>query len=353
MMNIRLKHDGILLKHYSNIGPNIAYVLFSVYFVLYLAITLTIAHLQIYPLENRITYIDRVVYWSITDSLQQDILIVSAIFGTAVLFTFKKYISLPLSMTVIATSITALVITDYVQLYNSVLFISGLPILLILLAVSKLTYQRKREDKKLQSDKSINHLNFQKFFLIFFIIFLAFQLLVFLNWVIYPMTLDKLSESWIWKLNLLENNLFYSFGLLSSSLILLSILSFLIKPNIPRLRFFAKKYFANKESQHANGSDDKPATSLRSNDLRHKSTTYLVVIQRKFNTIFQSRTRTLLLLFLISFLTSILVSFYPYSFANPDVILGTDIQAYSHWIGLLAPSPDEPSDFFYQVLWFL
>jgi len=219
MMNLRLKHDGILLKHYSNIGTNIPYVLFSVYFVLYLAITFTILQIQIYPLENRITYFDRVVYWSITDSLQQDILIASAIYGTAVLFTFKKYVSLPLSIMMIASSVTLLVVTDYGQNYNSVLFISSFPILLILMAISYLTYRKKGEDKKLQLDKMMYHFNFQKFLIVFFILFLAFELLVFLNWAIYPMALDTLSESWIWKLNLLENNLFYSFGLISSSLI--------------------------------------------------------------------------------------------------------------------------------------
>jgi len=348
-MNLRLKHDGILLKHFSKMGTNIPYVLFSVYFVLYLALTLTILQLQIYPLENRITYFDRVVYWSITGSLQQDILIASAIYGTAVLFTFKKYVSLPLSIMMIASSVTLLVVQDYGENYNSVLFISSLPILLILLTISNLSYRKKEEDKKLQLDKGINHFNFQKFLIIFFIVFSVFELLVFLNWLIYPMALDKLLGSWYWKLNLLENSLFYSFGLLSSSLILLSILSFLIKPNVARLAFPLKKYFTNKISQHANSPDDKFST-LKRNDLSHKSTNYFVVIQEKFNTIFQSGVRTLLLLFVVAFLTSILVSFYPYLFvAEPDALLGTDIPVYSQQIDLLEASSSDPSDFFYQL----
>ena len=40
------------------------------------------------------------------------------------------------------------------------------------------------------------------------------------------------SYTWSWKINSLENNLFYAFGLLSPSLVLLAILSFVIKPSL-------------------------------------------------------------------------------------------------------------------------
>jgi len=182
MMKLETMHDGMLLKHNSSLGVNIPYLLFSVYFVLYLALSLTILELQIYPLENRITYLDRAVSWSITGFLQQDILIVSAIFAIAILFTFRKHVSLPLSIVMIASPIMTLATTNYGPPYDSVIFMSSLPILIMLLMISHLHYQKKRDNAKLQPDKSINRFSFQKFLTIFFLVFFAFQLLVFLNW---------------------------------------------------------------------------------------------------------------------------------------------------------------------------
>lgn len=75
----------------TSLNIKIPYVLFSIFVVLYAAFSLTIFKLQIFPTINRITYFDAAVRWTITDSLQYDIIFASIICSAAILMTYKKH----------------------------------------------------------------------------------------------------------------------------------------------------------------------------------------------------------------------------------------------------------------------
>jgi len=148
----------------------ISYVLFSIYLLLYIVFTLTIANQQIFPTINRITYFDASVSWSITGLLQFDILIASIIFSASILLLFRKYVSIPLSlMTLIPPILDTLDIVNYQEISNR-LFISTLPIIVFLMASSKLYELRKKS--KVFTQRKIHSFEIQKFLVWFFFVFL-------------------------------------------------------------------------------------------------------------------------------------------------------------------------------------
>jgi len=192
-----------------------SYVLFSVYVILYLAFSLTIIKLHTYPFIHRITYIDYTANWTLTDSLQLDVVIASIIFSAAILCTFKKFIALPLSTVIMSSSTIILVASafsingiDYNQSVTNLFFLLSLPVLVVLLLANRIVH---RMSYILPNDS--RHFDFQKFLIIFFLTFAFLELFTLLRWLVHPALLDLSFEHVSWRLNILENNFFYSFGL--------------------------------------------------------------------------------------------------------------------------------------------
>jgi hypothetical protein len=181
----------------------------------------------------------------------------------------------------------------------------------------------------------------------FFLIIAIFELIIFCRWVIYPIITPSTTE-WIWQLNLLENNLFYSFGLLSPSIIILSCLSFLIKPICAR--FITTKNYSNIKISKNEIISEKKITVLNDVNISTKFCKFLVFVQEKISRAVFSRSKSLMLVFLVAVIPSMLFSLYPYTLiTDSSVVLGTDIPSYKKWLTDAVSSSNDLSSFLYNV----
>lgn len=317
-----------------------SYVLFSIYLVLYAVFSLTIIKLQIFPTINRITYFDTAVFWSLTNSINYDILVTLIILCTCIFFIFKRYISIPFIMIILGTSILTILFQRF-ENFNEVIFLITLP------AVISLFIGHKIFGKKfLHEQTKIFPTNFhiEEFLKVFFLVFLIFEFFVIIRWLLNPLFLEISIEHWSWKLNFLDSNLFYAFGLLSKYLIILSILAFATRLFIPKLS--SKIYYIlskkNRRDLSYHQSEVAPHQKERKKFFNDKV--------NKYSAIFDKNYRTLFLVILVAALPSALLPFYAYStVSSPDVsFLGTDIPGYLKWLESISSSSNYYDEFFYQ-----
>jgi len=325
---------------FSNIKTAISYVLFSIYLIFYLAFTLTIGNLQISPTINRVTYFDTPVHWSITGFLEQDILIASIIFSSAIILLFQKHVSIPLSlMTLIPSIVGTIYIENYREISNF-FFISTLPIIIFLIVWLKFSWVRKKNTGPFTHTK-IHNFEVKEFLVWFFFVLLTLEAIVLIIWLIKPVT-DLPEGHWSQNFTFLENNLFYAFGLLSPIIIVLSLFSFLIRSNIRNLYKWIKKKFPSVSLTEQPDSVEK--ANYHKQTAKKSERGGYTGLREGFFIKFKSEKNNFLLLILVAVIPSILISLYPYALiSNPDIILGTDIPDYTKKITILADSKDFPS----------
>jgi hypothetical protein len=323
-----------------------SYFLFSIYVILYAIFSLTITRLQINPILHRVTYFNMPVNWTITGSLQHDVIITSIIFSAAVLLTFKKSISLPLSIgTILGTAVVSISGIDYLQIVN-IVFILTLPILISVLIASQIVSKMRPKKMKFWISDDSNF-KFQKFLWVFFVVVGIMELSVFVRWVINIFM--PVAPSWTWQPNLLENNLFYAFGLLSVYFMLFSVISFAIKPNVAKFTKWITTYIASKTIDTKNHNDN-------INDLTHHEEQEsqikkcITVINEKVSAILENESKTLLMVCLLAVVPSLLLPLYSYVVNSTDVpFFGTDIPEYLKWLGFLSAFQNDPSSYLYQT----
>lgn len=315
------------------------YVLFSIYLILYAVLFLTIIRFPIYPTLNRVTIVGPVVSWSFTESLQQDILIALIMYATAIPFLFRKNAILYLSIAIAGSSLAGFY---YSQSVANIALMSSLPAFLIILIVSRYVQVLQNNLPLIGKQYSFN---VEKLLLTFFAVFWIFELLVFFRWLIYPTMLDLSYSHWSWKLNLLENDLFYAFGSLSPYLLILSTVSFVIKPYI---RPFSRRFTLF--TTHSIRVDPKSDPRFHISTKLLRKFAPLSTVKKIISLSFQNENKTLFFVLLFAGLPSILISIYPYTVVkSPEPPgLGTDIHAYSQWLNILQSSTDLPS-FLYQL----
>jgi len=332
----------------NRLSLNIGYVGFSIYSILYTIFVITIFELTIFPTINRITYTET-VQWSITSSLEFDLLISSIFFAIGTLVVFKKNISLPFTGIVLGFSFLNIFNPDYFLDFGLVVFIVSMPVIIAITVLSKFSLLRSN-GKIIQSDETQKNFEFQNFLKILFLVFVIFESIALIRWLIYPLIPEILPSHWSWQINLLDTNFFYSFGLLSPILLILSMLFFIIKPTITHLykRF---SHFSKNNNEHTldtstSQSKKDPKDYLSSNSSQK-------LIKNKDFSIFDSNFKSFLLVVLIAVIPSILISIYPYTVAEPQVfegpslpgVLGYDFSAYSEAIDLLISSTSSADSF--------
>jgi len=139
--------------------------------------------------------------------------------------------------------------------------------------------------------------------------------------------------------------------LLAPHLILLSLLSFLIKPYVSRSVPWIKKSLTYKKPPTGADYDHDHAYAV-TNIARTESslTRQFTFLREKASQAFQSESRTLLLVCLFAILPSILLVIYPYAvIKEPSALLGTDIPVYLEWMNLLSLASHNSSVFLYQL----
>jgi hypothetical protein len=316
---------------------------------LYTIFTLTITKLQTNPLVHRVTYYNTPVSWTITGSLQYDVIITSIIFSAAVLLAFKKSISLPLSIgTILSTVVITILTTDYAQIVN-IAFLLTLPMLISLLIIHKIASKMKSKRMKSWISDDMYNFKFHKFLWIFFLVIGVLGSLVFVLWVVNPFVLG-VTSSWTWQFNLLENNLFYAFGSLSVYFMLFSVISFVIKPNVAKFTRWITTYNAHKRVETKNYDDDMNNLVITNKEQKSRSKRYFAVLNEKTSVIFENESRTLLVVCLLAVVPSSLLPLYSYTMNPTNVpFFGTDIPEYLKWVGELSTSLSDPSSFIYQI----
>jgi len=231
------------LKSNLNSHQNLTYILFSLYGILYTIFSLTIIHLQIFPNINRVTYFDTVVRWSITNSQQYDIVIASLIGVAAVLLSLRRTISIPFSL-IIILGIALPVITniDYSNQIVDLIFLLSLPIIMGMFIVANFLNKTKTSEG-LGKEKKQSYVQLNKFFTVFFYVLVALELIVLIRWIFNPFFPLESIQHPTWRLNLLENNLFYAFGLLVPILFVLTFFSPFLKHYWSKIKPQVSKFF--------------------------------------------------------------------------------------------------------------
>lgn len=318
------------------------YALLSIYIILYTGLTLTVIKLPIYPVINRITFFDAVFKWSITDSLQLDMLIASALLSIALFLFYRKYLLVSIASANVVTSLFAYITANsYAQYASGILFISSLPILVSLLLINIRIKMRIQEPLYPIMHHSRFGFDLQEFTAIFFTVLTILDLIVLIRWSTYALFLDGPSQHWSWRLNSLDNNLFYAFGLLSPHLIILSLISFIVRPYLLDI---AKKLQRDLLRLHIASSDKDIVASLLL-ESRITKTWHSV---KSFNeSLFQSEHKVLILTLVFSVLLSTIFTVYPYAIIpEQNVMLGVDTPFY---INTLERISSDPSALLYNI----
>lgn len=282
---------------------------------------MTISHVKIFPTINRITYVDYTFYWTLTGNIQTDALLILSIFSFLLFFTLRK----PFSVMIVGVMIVvmAFTLTNYINNVTKILCILSLPSIILFFTFNKI----HKNNNELQVQKKYYELNSQKFFLILFFLILGIQAIALLHWSILPIN-KVLNYSFLLSTSL-ETNFFYAFGLLSPSLMLLTIFSMLIRPYI--------KYPVHSLLTH-----------LRHND-KSKVESIIFKLETKFRAFTQNELNLTFLIIFIGMIT-VLITLYPYSVSNiPDNSLGTDVPNYRKWIVKLQSVSDNLEAFTSQV----
>lgn len=237
----------------------LTYFLFSAYALLYMVLTATILKIKIFPTIDRITYVDAVVRWTITDSLQYDMLFASIIFATALLLSFRKKISVSFSVMLLVPVISASFFDFFLEV-SQMVFIFSMPTALTLFLVGYYlsNYSQKKKKKSSSSlekpeEVATGH-SFRHALSVFFSVILLVELAAALRWVLTPVVLELPKNHWSWNIVSLENSVFYVLGLMVPSIFLLCILSFLIKP-------FVQKIYSGISSGGGNNGKDGSGTT--------------------------------------------------------------------------------------------
>lgn len=301
-------------KQFVDIAIYAAYCLLSVYLILYIISFLTVVHLPIYPTINRITFFGATVSWSVTGSLQQDMIIMTAIYSAAVLLIFRRLVSLPLAIGTIAIATSVNVVSGQATDLLAIGFWLTLPILVLLLTIVK-----TRNHRLLLYDS----IRLGGFFTAFLAVGIALQLIVLARWAIYPSIAGLPYQHWSWHIAHLDTNFFYAIGLLSPYLFLLSAVSFLFKPfvgqHLHRIGSFLKRNCSTNSLQ------------LESNFSR---------IITNFTRFARIEIGHIPLILITIILFSVALSAYPHSIMiSSDLrVLGADIPTYLQWMNRLSGS---------------
>jgi len=224
----------------------IAYVSFTIYSILYAIFILSIFELTIFPTIKRITY-STTLQWSVSGSVEIDILVSSIFFSVGTLIFFKKNISIPLAGTVLSFSFLNMFFPDFFSETSLIIFISSLPVVLTLTVLQKFILLRSNREI-IQENEEKKYFKFQNFLRVLFSVFVILQIITFITWLIYLIIPEIIQSHWSWEINLLDTNIFYSFGLLSPILLILSMFSFFIKPVIIRFLSWFKNLYKKPKS---------------------------------------------------------------------------------------------------------
>ena len=337
------KRKLIFLKTpYSKNHNFVSYLFLSVFIILYSIFSLSIINLQIFPTIDRVTFFNASVKWTITGYQEFDILLTSLIFSVAMIFTFKKKISIPLSILIILfPSLSIILDLDFLQQYAEISFFITFPLAIGLLVLSIVSLNQEIRTKPSDEHYPQGFFDFRKFLSWIFYLILIVELIAVITWIVYPFFLDAPSQEWSWRINFLENNLFYAFGLLSSSLILLSTLFFVIKPSFRRL--FSSH--ANPRPSHVSEVFENAKDPEITKMVPTKSTNFFRIIENFFSNIMASEPKTLLFIGVVAILPSLLLSLYPYILIDSEesTFLGTDIPSYLNWLGQFDSLPNNPA----------
>jgi len=278
------KKFQFLISSYSQKNLVLSYFALSIYVVLYTIFSLSIINLQIFPTVNRVTFFNVVVKWTITGSEEFDILLTTLIFSVAIISTFKKKLSIPISILIILFPLLSIILNlDFLQQFARISFFITFPLVIGLLVVSALSMKQEIQTKSSDKQYRQGYFDFGKFLSSVFFLIIIVELIAFLTWIIYPFLLDSPSPHWSWRINYLENNLFYAFGLLSPSLILLAILSFVIKPSL-RLLFSSR---VNQRPLHDSEFENTKEPEI-TKMVPAKTTSFSSMIEKKFSSIMSS-----------------------------------------------------------------
>lgn len=222
-----------------------------------------------------------------------------------------------------------------------------MPILISLLIAYKIISKIKSKKVEFWSLHDVSNFKIQKFLWIFFLVVSALELLVFMRWVVDPLILGV--SSWTWKLNLLENNLFYALGLLSVYFMLFSIIPFAIKPIVTIFSTRIVPYITNKKVETKNPDDKINDLILSHNEQESQSKRYFAVINKKVSIILENESKTLLMVCLLAVAPSILLPLYSYAVDPTNAsFLGTDIPKYLKWLDILNALQNDPHSFLYS-----
>lgn len=330
-MNLKNLNFAIIRDLSDKNQIKILYILLSFYLILYSIFSLTITKLEIFPFINRVTYSNVVVTWSFFDSLQYDIAITLVLFAALVLLFYKKIISIPLSLISITFAVISLSgLYDNIVHSFFILSILFLPVSCILNFIINLNSNNKKV--QVSSNFKFSFFNFLKVFFWIVSIGTVFEII---RWLAYPFTLDLSLSHWTWKINTLENNLFYALALLSPYLMMLSLLSFLIKANIKH-KLKLPNFFKVSNSSLIKSDSEFPTSKLsyKKESFGLSANTISVFCNQK------------LLFLLLAIFPSLLIPIYPYLVtSDSNAILGTDIPHYKYKITAAAAASDIFSSF--------
>jgi len=334
--NMNLKTENMNLQFFrpitNGIILNLAYASFSLYSILYAIFILTIFDITIFPTINRITYTNT-VYWSITDSLQFDLLISSIFFAVGTLIVFKKNISFPLIGIILSFSFLEIINPEYFSEISLFVFVACLPALVSIIILPKFILLRSNSEI-ISVEEENKYFKIQNFLKILFFVIVILESIALIRWLVYPIIPELSQSHWSWQINLLDTQIFYSFGLLSPIFFILSIFSFIIKPTITRLY---KRFYNFSKNNNEHTIDTSTSQSKKDPDDSLSSHSSQELIKNKDFSIFNSNFKSFLIVVLIAIIPSILISIYPYTIAEPQVfegpslpgVLGYDFSAYS------------------------
>jgi len=318
----------------EHFGLNVTYISFSIYLILYAIFSLTILKITIFPTINRITYTEQ-VQWGITGFTEYDVLIASIFYTLAVVIIFKKYFSIPLSTFILGFSLLGITNIEFFGEVSSFVLLSSLPIVIIILILGKYILCKSRNEKESQVEQKQNNFKLQNFLKILFLVFVVMESISLVRWLLYPILPEIPSQDLSWGVNFLENNLFYSFGLLSVFFILLSMFCFIIRPLISKSYKRFNKTLENKKNSESSSShlvQEKPLSDKRIS-------------------------KELVIVFFATIIFSSLISLYPYSLTEIQPtsetglpgVLGYDFFDYKEMVETLISSSKNLDSFLHTL----
>lgn len=342
-------NSEFLKKNSSEFVAYLSYFSLTIYVILYTIFSLTIFELQIFPTINRVTLTDVFVNWSLTGFIEYDIVITISIYFVCLLTTFKKIFSIPISLSLILLIIIPISVDyrNYQEITNITFFIT-LPILFGLFFIPKIFFKEDKQKKQFQSHEK-NYFDLNKFLMSLFVSLIVIEMASVIRLIFYPIFLDPPSDNWSWQFNSLTNNLFYSIGLLSPHLFLLSTVSFILISKRIRLKITNFKLF--KVTKKENFSFLQKNLELKNIQKKTYTKKFLIYFERKISAALEHKSQTLFLILIFSIVPSIFLTFYPYAISQiPDnMSLGTDVKLYERWLSELNNSSSFVSGLFIEV----